>query len=159
MMNTMPMRKQEVMPFPNRRTVRGIARVLANIGRIRVPALIAWMVLASACASGPGAKTGGRILLVDGLGVPVQGAVVLPEEGDLKPTRQINWPKDEIEARVSDSQGVVRADLEQYYWDSDGCYHFRVLRAGFEDFAMTVSKDLFPPVLKVTLEADTQKAK
>jgi hypothetical protein len=134
-----------------------VVGVLAPFGRIRLLVSMGLLVLASACASAPGAKAGGRILVVDGLGVPVQGAVVLPEEGDLKPTRQINWTSEDIAARVSDSQGIVRADLEQYYWDSDGCYHFRVLRVGFEDFAMTVSKELFPPVLKVTLEGDAQR--
>jgi hypothetical protein len=155
----MPIRKQELTPLPIREAARGLAGALAPFGRIRVLGLIGWMVLASACASEPSANPGGRIQLVDGLGVPVQGAVVSPEEGDFKMTRQTNWSKDEIAARVSDSQGMVRADLEQYYWESDGCYHFRVLRTGFEDFAMTVSKDLFPPVLKVNLESDAQRAK
>jgi hypothetical protein len=158
-MDQIPIRNQELTPLSSRDGARDLAGILSAFSRIRVVALAGWMVLASACASAPSANPHGRIMLVDGLGAPVQGAVVLPEEGDLKTTRQTNWSKDEIAARVSDSQGMVRADLEQYYWDSDGCYHFRVLRTGFEDFAMTVSKDLFPSVLKVNLEPESQRTK
>src|ERR1019366_9932365 len=102
---------------------------------------IALVVLISACVSTRGAKAAARIMLVDGSGAPIQGAVVLPEDPEYPGARRGNLSDAEEQARISDSQGLVHAELDQYFWDSDSCYHFRIHRAGFEDATMTVSKD------------------
>jgi hypothetical protein len=59
---------------------------------------------------------------------------------------------------ISDAQGLVHADLDQYLWESDGCYHFRVRRGGYKNIEMSVSRDLFPQVLKISLEAATPES-
>jgi hypothetical protein len=41
--------------------------------------------------------------------------------------------------------------MDDCLWPSDDCYHFRVHRSGYEDSTISVSKDLFPPMLKVEL--------
>jgi hypothetical protein len=98
-------------------------------------------------------KPPGRILLVDGRGAPVPGGIVLPDDAETtaKTSRQLQ--NDAVDLGwISDAQGIVHADLDQYLWDSDGCYHFRVRRGGYKDVTMSVSKDLFPQVLKISLE-------
>ena len=117
-------------------------------------------MLASACASTGGAKPEGRIMIVGALGVPVQGAIVVPDSsddmtGDQGAGRRLP-SQGEIDARTSDAQGIIHADLDQYLWDSDGCYHFRIRRFGFEDVTMAVSRDLFPQMLTINLGAKTQ---
>jgi hypothetical protein len=116
------------------------------------------VVLASACTTTPGEKAVGRIMLVNGLGDPIQGAIVVPEEQENPGAMRQSLSDEDRQARVSDAQGLIRADLEQYFSESDGCYHFRIHRGGFEDVTMTVSKDLFPPLLRIKLEANPQKA-
>jgi hypothetical protein len=114
------------------------------------------VVLAPGCSSMHAEKPPGRILLVDGRGMPVQGGVVLPDdaEANAKTSRQLQNDAEDL-GWISDTQGLVHADLDQYLWDSDGCYHFRVRRGGYKDVEMSVSKDLFPPVLKIPLERAT----
>ena len=113
--------------------------------------------LIAACASTRGAKAPARIMLVDESGSPVQGAVVLPEDSGYPGARREHLSEAEEQARISDPQGLVYAELDQYCWDSDSCYHFRIRRANYEDATMTVSKDLFPPVLRISLDANIQK--
>lgn len=92
-------------------------------------------------------------MIVDGHGAPVQGATVLPDDSDNRGTSREILSDEDIQARISDAQGIVHADLDQYFWDLDGCYHFRVHRSGFEDLTMSVSKDLYPSLLRINLEA------
>jgi hypothetical protein len=104
-------------------------------------------------------KPPGRILLVDGRGKPVQGGIVLPDdvETNAKTSRQLQ--NDALDLGwISDAQGLVHADLDQYLWESDGCYHFRVRRGGYKNIEMSVSRDLFPQVLKISLEAATPES-
>jgi hypothetical protein len=125
---------------------------------------ISLVVLASGCSTVHGVKdavqgaiadvrgTPVQVLLVDARGTPVQGAFVLPEyENPLSAPQK--YDDDEIKAHTSDEQGSVLVMLDDYYWDSDHCYHFRVRRNGFEDVTMAVSKDLYPAVLKIELDA------
>jgi hypothetical protein len=110
------------------------------------------LVLVSGCSSVLGEKEIGRVMLVDGRGAPVQGALVIPEYENPQSVPQ-DYSKKELEDRTSNAQGMVVVGLDEYYWDTDHCYHFRVRRYGFEDVAMAVSRDLFPAVLKIELEA------
>jgi len=143
------------MPSP----FHNLARVAATLGKWRVLFPMGLAVLISACSSAPGEEAAGRIMLVDGLGAPVQGAVVLPEEEELSGNVPRVWSRADNLDRTSDSRGIVRADLQQYFWDSDSCYHFRIQRTGFEDVTMSVSKELFPPVLRINLEAGPERTK
>jgi hypothetical protein len=127
-------------------------------GKMRAAVLTAWVLLASACTSTSGEQEAGRIMIVNGLGSPVQGAVIMPDEEDSRGAVPRRLADEDRQARTSDAQGIIHADLEQYFWDSDGCYHFRIRRGGFEDVTMTVSRDLFPPLLRIRLEASPPKA-
>jgi len=124
---------------------------------MRALILTAAVALVSACTSPPGEKAAGRIVVVNGLGNPVQGALILPEEQENPGPRTRNLSEEDRGALTSDAQGIVHADLEQYFSDRDGCYHFRIHRAGFEDVEMAVSRDLFPPLLRIRMEANPQK--
>jgi hypothetical protein len=117
---------------------------------MRILLSIALAALLCSCGSLLAPKVNPRILIVDRSGNPVAGAVVRPENEDARDTRE-TLTDYEIAARTSDAQGMIRASLEDYYWDSDSCYHFRIHRYGFEDFEIAVSKDLMPPVLKIEL--------
>jgi len=84
---------------------------------------------------------------------------VLPDdvETNAKTSRQLQ--NDALDLGwISDAQGLVHADLDQYLWESDGCYHFRVRRGGYKNIEMSVSRDLFPQVLKISLEAATPES-
>jgi hypothetical protein len=107
--------------------------------------------LVAGCGSVSEGNPGGRVMIVDRLGNPVQDALVLPEseDGAALPRDTMRETKD----RTSNAQGMVRADLDDYLWSSDACYHFRIHRAGFEDAELTVSRDLFPAVLKIEMRA------
>jgi hypothetical protein len=139
-------------------SLRQLARVPGPSGRLRALASVGLAMLACACTSPSTPVAAGRIVLVDGLGAPVQGAVVLPEEENQRGSSPKLWSHSDIEERTSDSQGIVHIGLESYLWDSDACYHFRILRTGFEDVTMSVSRELFPPQLRITLETAPQKA-
>jgi hypothetical protein len=111
------------------------------------------VALAPACSSTPGAAEGGRMAVVDSLGAPVQGAFLyaMPEDEN-PPARPEKYTSAERKARTSDAQGMLRAELDDFLWESDHCYHFRVRRSGFEDVTMSVSRDLFPPVLRIEMK-------
>jgi hypothetical protein len=117
---------------------------------MRVLAAVLLVALVSACNSEPEAPPHGRIIVVDPSGAPIQGAILIPEpeNATATPTR---FERDEIKKHASDAKGELPAVLDSCLWDGDGCYHFRVHRAGYVDSAMVVSKDLFPPVLRVVL--------
>jgi hypothetical protein len=111
---------------------------------------VAAAALVSACSSLT-AKKADRIMLVDSSGARVPGATVLPEDEDIRTNTPRLSPDDP--AQVSDANGMVRADIEQYLWEADGCYHFRITRPGFEPMTMSVSKELCPPVLTIKLDS------
>jgi hypothetical protein len=114
--------------------------------------------LLSSCNLGAPSKDNPRIVVVDHSGNPVSGAVVLPENEDARDSRE-NLTEYEIAARTSDAAGMIRASLDDYYWESDSCYHFRVRRAGFESFEIAVSKELMPPVLRIELRERSAPAR
>ena len=87
--------------------------------------------------------------MVDASGVPLQGAVIYPES-EYGATQQ-KYSDYELRERSSSAQGVILIDLEDYFWESDGCYHFRFHKSGYEDETMSVSRDLFPAVLRVDM--------
>jgi len=113
-------------------------------------------VLMSACSSMREEKPVARIIVVNEQGLPLQGAVIMPETEEHHSAEVRKLTVEEVQARTSDAQGLVYADLELYFWDSDGCYHVRVHRSGFRDETMAVSKDLFPPLLRITMEANAK---
>ena len=113
-------------------------------------------MLASSCSSIRQEKAVARIMVVDEHGLPVQGAFVSPEIAEHSNPDMRKLTDEETAARTSDLQGLVYADLELYYWDSDGCYHLVVRRGGYKQVVMSVSKELFPPLLRITLEANSR---
>jgi hypothetical protein len=116
---------------------------------MRILGALSLLVLLSACNSAP-EGAGGTIVVVDGSGAPIKGAILIPEdEGPSGATPK--YVQEEINARASDAKGVLPADLETCLWD-DGCYHFRIHKAGYEDAAMVVSRELFPPELRIVLK-------
>jgi hypothetical protein len=118
---------------------------------MRLLAALLLAVLVSACNSESDSSARGRVLVVDPSGAPIRGAVLLPETENASAAPS-SYDQNEIQTRVSDAQGVLPAMLDLCLWESDGCYHFRIHRAGYEDTSMVVSKDLFPPVLRVVLK-------
>ena len=120
--------------------------------RVRSAAIAALLALASACSSPPKDNAGGRIMVVDAHGAPLPGAflAVVPE-AENPSARPQAYTTAELRAHTSDAQGMIRVDLDDYLWDSDHNYHFRVRRQGYEDETLSVSTDLFPPVLRIEL--------
>jgi hypothetical protein len=91
----------------------------------------------------------GEVLVVDAAGAPLADAVVLPDaeyDSPLPP-----YTASELKDRSTNAKGTVLVYLDDYYWASDSCYHFRVHRPGYEDETMAVSKDLFPSVMKIDM--------
>ncbi len=116
--------------------------------RAWVPVAVALLV--SACGSASVGDVRGQILIVDSLGAPIRGALVLPDP-EFPPAEAPRYTESEIKERSTDAQGMVLVYLDDFYWNSDGCYHIRVRRNGYEEEAMTVSRDLFPSVLKIDM--------
>ncbi|HEY1793101.1 MAG TPA: hypothetical protein VGG34_09300 [Opitutaceae bacterium] len=87
-----------------------------------------------------------RILVVDTAGTPLEGAVVYPDSDD----SSSQTPR-YAENHSTDKQGLLVPDLEEFYWDSDGCYHFRVRSPGYEEETVAVSRDLFPFIYRIEL--------
>jgi len=106
-------------------------------------------IFLSACGSW-GGEAKAHILVVDARGAPLQGALVLPEDESQSGSPH-HYADSEVYGRATDEQGDLHVDLDDYYWPSDGCYHFLVMRRGYEDETMSVSKDLFPALLKVDM--------
>src|ERR1035438_3283762 len=117
--------------------------------RVRSAASVALLALVCACSSATKDNAGGRILVVDAHGAPLPGAflTLLPETENPSGRPQA-YTTEELKAQTSDAQGMFRVDLEDCLWDSDHNYHFRIRRQGYEDETMSVSTDLFPPVLR-----------
>ncbi|HEY5228686.1 MAG TPA: hypothetical protein VIJ19_09100 [Opitutaceae bacterium] len=106
--------------------------------------------LVAGCKSTPTEDQLGRVMVVDRHGNPLQNAVLTPDPENPPVVPRV-FDDEEIKERASDAKGVFHVDMDDCIWGSDGCYHFRIHRAGFEDSTMTVSKDLFPPMLKVEM--------
>ena len=92
-----------------------------------------------------------RVMVVENHGLPVQGAVLVPSDEDSRDAAPVLDPY-EIRARSSDAHGIFHVDLDDCYSASDGCYHFRISKEGYDDVEMSVSKDLFPTMLRVDLK-------
>jgi hypothetical protein len=116
--------------------------------RVLIPATLAMLV--SACGSLSNSDAKGHIMVVDGAGLPIKGALVLPDDETLSGLPH-HYTDSEMEGRSTNAQGAVLIYLDDYYWASDGCFHFHVFKNGYEDEAMSVSKDLFPAVLKIDM--------
>jgi hypothetical protein len=122
---------------------------------MRVLITLALAILVSGCGSMSPTRAQGRVMIVDGRGAPIQGATLMPDY-EYPPATAWKYTKDELAVRTSDAQGMILADLNEYFWDSDKCYHFRVHLAGFEDATMAVSKEMFPAVLKIEVKDPVQ---
>ena len=110
------------------------------------------LALTAGCSTLTGPDPKGQLLLVDSAGMPVAGVAVVPgQESDNAPAP--NYAQLALEKHTSDAQGRLQVDLDEFVWSSDGNYHFLIHRAGYEDFTMTASKDLFPPLLRIELKA------
>jgi hypothetical protein len=108
-------------------------------------------MLVSACGSMSESDPRGQILVVDGAGTPLNGAVVLPDP-EYPSSAPPNYTESELKKDHStNAQGLILVYLDDFYWNTDGCYHIRVHRSGYEDETMAVSKDLFPAVLKIDM--------
>jgi len=119
---------------------------------LHVLAAVIASALASACSSTPGEDPRSHVMVVDTLGVPVQGAfLILVPENENPSARPATYTRAELKAQTSDAQGMIRADLDDCLWESDHSFHFRIRARGFENLEMTVSKDLFPPLLRVEM--------
>jgi hypothetical protein len=129
-------------PFRPARNPWGIVLAL-------VPAAL--LACLSGCSVVSGAPPDGHILVVDQSGAPLQGAVIYPENEDSSATP--GYFPGELRERTSGAQGTIIVHLEDFLWASDACYHFLISRPGFEDENMTVSRDLFPQVLRVDMRA------
>ena len=116
-----------------------------------LPGIVAGALLAlgAGCGSVSSAELNGHILVVDTSGAPLRGAVIFPDYEYSSSQRQ--YSREDVEAFSTNAQGTIDINLDDFLWDTDGCYHFRVQRAGYETDTMSVSKDLLPPLLKVTM--------
>jgi hypothetical protein len=110
------------------------------------------LVLALAACNTISPKANSRLVVVDRSGTPIAGAVVEPVPDDLRAAATIeNLSKYELKNWTTDAEGMIHNDLEEYYWDADSCYHFHVHRAGYEDFDISVSKELMPATYRIEL--------
>lgn len=124
---------------------------LATSMRIpRVLVIFALSAMVSACGILGGPPPSGRILVTTESGAPIAGAKLVPDE-DPQPGQ--TRPYDD--SPKTNAQGMVTVYLEDFYWDTDSCYHFRVRRAGYDDVTMAVSKDLMPALLKIKMTAQS----
>jgi len=116
------------------------------------------VLLLAGCASPADKDAAPGLIVVDARGVPIQGALVMPEPDGRESADPLKLSHDERLLRTSDAQGVVRADLDIYFWPTDGCFHFVATRRGYEAATISVSKDLFPTPLKIRLDAVSDPA-
>ncbi len=107
-------------------------------------------LLVSACGSLSSGELRGQILVVDAQGAPLNAALVVPDP-EFPPAEAPRFSDSEIKERSTDAQGMVSVYLDDFFWNSDGCYHIRVRRVGYEDETLAVSRDLFPAVLKIDM--------
>lgn len=117
------------------------------------------MALIAACASGPDKARVAHIMVVDARGAPIPGALVMPELEDDRRADPRKPTSEDLAERTSDAQGIIHADMRLYYWGSDDCFHFVVTREGYEDATFSVSRELFPPMLKIRMEAVENEGK
>jgi hypothetical protein len=123
--------------------------------RRRLSALaLAGVALAAAagCATNVASDSTGRVVVVDTRGQPVAGALVLPDPEDQSTATAAGPPVDDLKAVTTDAAGSVVLPLGDYYWTEDSCYHFRVVRRGYDPVIMSVSRELWPAVLRVELK-------
>lgn len=112
----------------------------------------AFLLVALAGCNSFSSKPNTRLVVVDHSGAPVAGAVIEPVPEDSKAATLIeSQAQFEKDKWTTGPDGMIHNDLEEYYWDSDSCYHFHVHRLGYEDFDITVSKDLMPPIYRIEL--------
>jgi hypothetical protein len=124
--------------------------------RILAAAAAAMLLLASGCGSVSAPDAGPRVQVVDGAGTPIPGAVIFPDYE--YSSSQRTYTKEVLDELASDAQGFIHADLDDFLWDKDGCYHFVIRRAGYDAATMSVSKDLAPPVLRVVMALNASPA-
>jgi hypothetical protein len=108
------------------------------------------LCLVASCKSVPTPDEIGRVKAVNRHGDPIPLAVLTPDFEN-PPVVPHVYDDDELKQRASDANGVFHIDMDDCLWASDQNYHFRIHRAGYEDSVISVSKDLFPPMLKVEL--------
>jgi hypothetical protein len=115
--------------------------------------LLGLVVLVSSCSSGPAPARVAHIMVTDARGAPLSGALLQPEVEDERFGDNRSPDPQELAERTSDSQGLIYADLQPFYWASDDCIHFVVKRQGYGDASFSVSRDLFPPLIKIRMDA------
>ena len=124
------------------------------------PIILAGLVLLlAACASPSDRDDAPVVMVVDARGAPMRGVLVVPEPDERGTASAATLTRDERLLRTSDAQGLIHADLDAYYWQSDGCFHFVATRQGYESTTISVSKDLFPTPLRIRMDATGASAK
>lgn len=117
-------------------------------------ALFAAAALVS-CRSTGSADSLAHILVVDPSGAPIAGAVLYPDyEYNTSPQR--DYSRADLAAYTSGPSGIISLDLGGYLWDADGCYHFLIRKAGYDDETVAISKELFSGRLRVDMKLRTQ---
>jgi hypothetical protein len=112
------------------------------------------VALLSACDSLEIPKDPGLVQIVDRHGTPLKNGVLIPDYEVPQGMPHV-YDSYELQERASDANGLFHVSLDECLWNSDGCYHFHINRTGYDPFTMTVSKDLFPPVLRITMVEKT----
>ena len=125
---------------------------------MRLLITLGMILLLAACSSSTDKEEAPALIVIDARGLPIKGALVMPEPVGRESADPTRLSHDEMLLRTSDAQGIVRADLEIYYWPNDGCFHFVATRPGYETATISVSKDLFPTPLKIKLDAVSDAA-
>ncbi len=111
------------------------------------------IVLLAGCASQADREDTPVVMVVDSKGAPIAGALVTPELDSTSTSRPSVIAADDRIKMTSDAQGVIHPYLDDYYWATDGCFHFIATRRGYLDATLTVSKDLFPNPLRIRMDA------
>ena len=119
---------------------------------MRLSITIGMILLLAACTSSTNKEEAPALIVIDARGMPIKGALVMPEPDGRESPDPTRLSHDELLLRTSDAQGVVHVDLDGYFWPSDGCFHFVATRPGYEAATISVSKDLFPTPLKIKLD-------
>lgn len=120
--------------------------------RLRPVLALCALAAVAGCATNPAVDSTGRVMVVDTRGQPIAGALVLPDEEDQSTATAAALPVSDVKSVTTDAAGAVVLPLGDYYWTEDSCYHFRVVRRGYDSVIMSVSRELWPPVLRIELK-------
>jgi hypothetical protein len=86
----------------------------------------------------------------------VIGAAVLfeedaPEEVAFVSPHIYIMSRQEVEKRITNRVGAAKIDLKQHYWESDGCYHFLIVKDGYKAAELQIKKNAYHRELVIDL--------